>query len=183
MKLFPVFLDLRNKKILIVGGGFIAAEKIQKLLGAGGILTVVAIQAVPQIVKLARQKKVKYFKRSFRDSDLKGRDLIFSATGNDALNRRLQSLCRERRIWLNAADVPGYCSFILPAVFRRGDLAVALSTGGASPAAAKFLKKRLESLIGKEAGDLVKILKNARPRLMQFDLKERRRILKKFLSE
>ena len=174
MKYFPVFLDLRRKRILVIGGGPVAAQKIRDLKGSGAKVTVIAKKALPGI---------KHLKRSFRPSDLEDQDLVFCATEDSAFNHRLSALCRERHLWVNVADKPKHCSFILPAVFRRGEIVAAFSTGGGSPAMAKFLRKKLEENIGPETGRLFDILKSIRGQLTQIDLKGRRKILQKILSE
>ncbi len=164
-KYFPIFLDLEGKNVLVVGSGPVARQKIQSLSGTG-----------------ARVKNVKYGKRSFRPQDFKGQDLVFCTTDDEALNRRVGKFCRARGILVNVADRPLLCSFILPALVRRGDVIFAISTGGGSPALAKFLRQRLEKLFGSEVAGLLRILKRARKQLVRLPLDQRRSALSKVIS-
>lgn len=175
---FPVFLNLNGKKILVVGAGPVAQQKIRSLLAAGAKVRVVARDIPP-----GRIKNVKYEKRVFRSSDIAAQDLVFCATDDEALNRLVGRLCRARRIWVNVADCAPLCSFIMPSVFRRGKITAAFSTGGASPAVAKFLRGRMEKYIGPEVDALVRVLAKSRKRLLGLSLEERRDYLKKLVNE
>ncbi len=183
MKFFPVILDLECKNVLVVGGGPVAFQKIQDVLRAGAQVTVVTKSSIPEVKKLAKQKKVKYIERPFRDPDIMNQDLVFCATNDEKLNRHLSSLCRAAHVWANVVDKPSECDFIMPALFRRGEILVAISTGGASPAVAKFIRKRLEKNIGPEVDGLVGILKSVRGKLVSLELDKRRRILKNIITE
>ena len=177
-KYFPVFLDLKGKKVLVVGAGKVAGQKVRDLLAAGAEVRVVARE-----ISLKRQKDVKYVKRAFRSSDLAAQDLVFSATDDEALNRRVGRLCRAGGVWVNVADRPALCDFIMPSVFRRGKVTAAFSTGGASPALAKFLRQRMEKYVGPEVDGLVRILARSRQRLLGLGLEERRAYLKKLIND
>lgn len=175
---FPVFLNLDGKKILVVGAGPVAQQKIRSLLAAGAKVRVVARDIPP-----GRIKNVKYEKRVFRSSDIAAQDLVFCATDDEALNRLVGRLCRARRIWVNVADCAPLCSFIMPSVFRRGKITAAFSTGGASPAVARFVRERLEKNLGPDVDALVSILKAARGKLMRLDMERRKKLLKRIVTE
>jgi len=177
-KYFPIFLDLKDKKILVVGAGPVAQQKIRSLLAAGAKVRVVA-KDIPS----ERLKNVNYCIRAFRSSDLIYPDLVFCATDDESLNRRVGHLSRARGIWVNVADRPALCSFILPSVFRRGRITAAFSTGGTSPALAKFLRERMEKYIGPEVDHLAQRLAKSRKQLLGMGLDERRAHLKKLLNE
>ena len=175
---FPVFLGLQGKKVLVVGAGPVARRKIRSLAAAGA-----QVKAVARDIPPGRLKNVKYAKRAFRSSDVNAQDLVFCATDDEALNRRIGLLCRARRVWANVADRPALCSFILPSVFRRGRVTAAFSTGGASPAVAKFLRGRMKKYVGPELDRLARRLAQSRGRLLALGLRERRARLKRLLNE
>ncbi|OGR85349.1 MAG: hypothetical protein A2901_02735 [Elusimicrobia bacterium RIFCSPLOWO2_01_FULL_54_10] len=131
----------------------------------------------------AEKKNVKYVRRAVRASDLKNCDLVFCASDDETCNRSVSRLCRARRIWVNVADRPELCSFILSSVFRRGRVTAAFSTGGASPAVAKFLRKRMEKYVGPEIDRLVRMLAKKRKMLLSLNFKERRALLDKWVNE
>ncbi len=115
----------------------------------GAKVSVVAAVAHLEIRAMAAQGKVTLEKREFRDKDLNGRNMVFCATNDRKLNMQISMKCKEKRIWVNVADDPSLCDFIVPAIAKRGDVICAVSTGGASPAMAKFLRKKIERLLGK----------------------------------
>lgn len=145
MAYFPFYIEVANKKALVVGGGAVAFAKIEKFLGLGLEITVVAPKIEPQIAALycARCER-----RSFRDADL-DQDWLFvvAATNDQNLNREIAEGCRRRGIQVNVVDVPEECSFIFPAVVRKGPLVAAVSTSGASPYAAARLRDDMENAL------------------------------------
>jgi len=149
---YPVFLDLRDCPCLVVGGGGIALRKIEGLVAAGARVRVVAteIQAMPEGVACVL--------RAFETQDLDGMRLVIAATDDRRLNAIVAQQARARGLWVNAVDDPAECSFILPALVRRGDLVVAISTGGQSPLLARRIKEQLEQLFGPEYGELAALL-------------------------
>lgn len=179
----PVFLDLAGKDVLVVGGGPIAQRKIATALQAGARVTVVAPEATARIGRWAADKRVRWMRRRFSDADLKGRELVYCSTDDEALNARVGNACRGKRIWVNVVDRPALCSFIVPAIVRRGDVVFAISTGGASPALAKFLMKRVRSAFGREVGTLARLLKKERARLLRLPMQQRKRLLGRALNE
>jgi precorrin-2 dehydrogenase / sirohydrochlorin ferrochelatase len=152
-------LDLENRDCLVVGGGAVGVEKALGLLECGARVTVVAPQAVPEL----RELPVDWLRRTYRAGDLDGRFLVVAATSNGPLNRRVHADADARSLLCNVVDVPELCSFILPAVHRQGSIAIAVSTGGASPALAQRIRSELADRIGPEYASLAERLRELRP--------------------
>lgn len=163
MPYFPMFIDLKNKPVLIVGGGAVALRKLQKLMPYGVIPTVIAPRILPELTTLPG---VKLCKRCFRVSDLRPRpSLVIAATDNKATNHRISVLCQKRHIPVNVADDPALCSFLFPALVQQGAFSAGISTGGASPAAAAYFKERLRELLPEGFDKLLSWLESLRPAL------------------
>jgi precorrin-2 dehydrogenase/sirohydrochlorin ferrochelatase len=152
-------LDLEGRDCLVVGAGKVGHEKAQGLLACGARVTVVA----PEISAAVSALPVELLHREYRPSDLDGRRLVVAATSVEELNRRVFADAEERNLFCNVADVPELCSFILPAVHRQGSVVLAVSTGGASPALAQWLRDRFASQIGAEHESLSQELRRLRP--------------------
>jgi len=151
---FPINLNLEGRSCLVVGAGRIGLRKTEQLLAAGAIVTVVAPQVVDEFSGLA----VTIHQRAFELADLDQQRLVITATGNRDLDQLIYDTCEERGIWINSADDPERCAFTLPAVVRRGDLMVTVSTGGNSPALSSWMRQKLESLVGPEFEEVVQEL-------------------------
>lgn len=147
---FPVNLNLVGRPVLVVGGGRIAFRKVQQLLAAGGDVTVLA----PHIIDEFTDLPVTLVHREYATGDVAKFRLIITATGNTPVDQAIFDECEELGIWVNSADDPVRCSFTLPAAFRRGPVMITVSTGGASPALASFLRSELEQLVGPEFADI-----------------------------
>ena len=156
---YPVNLVLDGRRCLVVGGGHIALRKVQGLLACGAQVRVVAPRIVPELRTLPG---VTFDERPWRPDDLAGVWLVIAATDDPAVNGAVYQAGERERIWVNGADDPANCSFTLPSVVRRGDLQIAVSTGGRSPALASWLRRRLEGEIGPEYSDLLEILATER---------------------
>lgn len=160
---FPIFVNLKDQPVLIVGGGAVAFRKLQKLAPYGAKLTVTAPRALPE---LASFPGVKLRRREFRVSDLRPRPaLVIAATDNQAVNSAVSDLCRKRHIPVNVADDPSLCSFLFPALVQRGGFSAGISTGGASPTAAAYYKELLRELIPENLDELLPWLESLRPAL------------------
>lgn len=155
---FPVNLNLVGRPVLVVGGGRIALRKTQQLLLAGADVTVLA----PHIVNEFSDLPVTLLHREYAKGDATSFRLVITATGNVDVDQAIYDECEDKGIWVNSADDPERCSFTLPATFRRGPLMVTVSTGGASPALASFLRSELEELIGEEFADVAVFLATQR---------------------
>ncbi len=152
-------LDLGGRSVLVVGGGPVALEKVRGLLEAGAQVTVVVPEALPELLSLP----VEWLPRGYHSSDLRGRFLVVAATSSTPLNRRIFADAEARGVFCNVVDVPDLCSLILPAVHREGPIAVAVSTGGASPALAQRIRDDVATLVGPRHADLAERLRGLRP--------------------
>ncbi len=144
---YPVMLDLEGRACLVVGGGVVAARKISGLVDAGGRVTVVSPVLAPAVLDIAREGRLRWWPREYAEGDVVGFALVMVATDDDAVNARIAAEARERSVWVNCADDPARCDFILPSVLRRGPLTVAVSTGGASPTMARMVREELEAVL------------------------------------
>lgn len=172
MRYYPLFIDLTAKDILVVGAGEVGQRKISSLLTASPRRIVVLDPAfTPEIMRnLAANGPVECRARTFHPEDLEGKTLVFAATDNRKVNADIAALCEARNILCNIADAPGLCSFIVPARFHEGDLTIALSTNGSSPALAKRLRRELENFAKKRYTPLLIVLGRLRPLLLELGL-------------
>jgi precorrin-2 dehydrogenase/sirohydrochlorin ferrochelatase len=152
-------LDLDGRPALVVGGGAVAVEKAQGLLDCGAAVTVVA----PVVLDAFSRLPVEIRRRPYLSSDLEGRFLVIAATSDTGVNRQVHADAEARGVLCNVADVPELCNFILPAIHRAGPIAVAVSTGGASPALAQRLRDDVAALVGPRHVDLAHRLRELRP--------------------
>jgi siroheme synthase-like protein len=166
-------LDLEGRSCLVVGGGPVALEKVRGLLDCAARVTVVA----PELVDELRALPVEVVERRYRPSDLDDRFLVVAATSTPDVNRRIYRDACARALLCNVVDVPELCTFILPAVLRRDPIAIAVSTGGASPALAQRIRDDIGDVVGAEHADLARRLRELRPRAKELypTYEERRR--------
>jgi len=165
-KYYPINLDIRNRDCLVVGGGAVGARKVSTLLACGARVTVVSPETVAEVDRLAESGALVLEKRPFSPSDLDGRFLVIGATDDEPLNRQIRAEAEKRQLLCNIADFPEGCNFILPAVVRRGDLIIAISTSGNSPAFAKRLRQQIEHEFGPEYGLFLRLMGAIRSRLL-----------------
>jgi precorrin-2 dehydrogenase/sirohydrochlorin ferrochelatase len=173
MKYYPVFLNLKGRPVLLAGAGPIALQKLGNLLQCQARVHVVAPEALPEIRRLARDGKIKWSRRSYRTADMKRMALALAATDDASLQKRIAREARARGIWVNIVDVPPLCDFIAPAIVGRGNIQIAISTGGAAPALARHLRQKVESIIGPEYADFAAVIGKMRPVILKLS-KERR---------
>ena len=152
---FPIFVDLQGVPVVVIGAGAIAERKVSALLEAGARVTVVAPGVVPAIEAWAADGRLTLRRRAYGAGDLHGARLAYTATGNDEVNRAVRAEALTEGIWLNAVDQPALCDFITPAVVRRGDLTLAISTNGRAPGLAKSIREQLEGHFHEEYGAVV----------------------------
>lgn len=167
MNYYPIFLDLRGKPCLVVGGGEIATRKVEGLLGAAANVTVISPEASEMIQRHAQSNQLRYVRRPYQDRDLKGYFLAYAATGIAEIDVRMAREAHTHGVLLNVVDRPRLCDFITPAMIRRGDLSIAVSTGGRSPGFAKWVKQKIEALIHPEYGSALAALAAQRRALMR----------------
>jgi precorrin-2 dehydrogenase / sirohydrochlorin ferrochelatase len=175
MPLFPAFLKLEGRRCLVVGAGPIAEEKIEGLLHSGARIDVVAPAATERVQAWARAKKIRWQQRRFRPADLAGVFVLIAATSSPALQAKIYKQARRRGVLCNSVDDPENCDFYYGAVVRRGDLQIAISTAGRSPALAQRLRKKLEKDIGVEYERWVTALGAARKRVFAKSISPARR--------
>jgi precorrin-2 dehydrogenase/sirohydrochlorin ferrochelatase len=166
MRYYPVSLDIRGKKCLVVGGGDVGTRKVITLLECGAYVIVVSIDASEKILMLAESGRIELKRRPYTGDDLEDMFLVICATDNEELNLRVSRDAGKRGMLCNIADRPEACNFILPAVVKRGDLVIAVSTSGKSPAFAKKLRKDLEKQYGAEYADFLKLMGEIRKKLL-----------------
>jgi siroheme synthase-like protein len=166
MGYIPIFLDVSGKPCLVVGGGEVAERKVRALLAAGAEVTIVSPGLGEALEAIARRGEVYHLAHRWRRGEMAGFALVYAATGDASLHREIAAEAGELGIPINVADTPELCSFIAPAVIRRGDLQIAISTGGASPALAARLRRELEPRLGLEYVRLLEVMRAARRRLM-----------------
>ncbi len=152
MSLFPIYLKLTARRCLVVGAGSIAESKIQSLLEAEADVTVVATRASAIVQQLAADGEIKLHLREFVDSDIDGNFLVVAGTDVPEVNRAVFAGAERRNILVNAVDDPPYCDYYFPSIVRRGDLQIAISTAGESPALAQQLRKELNEQLPRDLG-------------------------------
>ena len=182
----PIFLDLKGRKVLVIGGGRIAAEKLKKLMPCEADVLVITKEVKDEYIEeLAKLGKIKLEIREFSESDLEGVFIVISATDNGELNQRVYNLCSSRNIFVNSVDQKDKCSFIFSAEIRRGDLTIAVSTGGASPGLAARIRNQIDDLISNEAEKYLDLIKQAREniKLRETNIEKRAEILKDIVKE
>jgi len=163
-KFYPMMVDLTGRRCLVVGGGAVAERKVARLVECGARVEVVSPKATARLLRLASSGRIRLRRRPVRASDLPGAFVVVVATDDATVNREVAGRAKRAGGLVNVADAPAACSFLVPSVVRRGDLTVAISTGGGSPALAKKLRQRLEQTIGPEYEAFVAALRLLRER-------------------
>ena len=157
MHYYPVFLNLTNRRVLVIGGGKMAYEKVEGLLNAGACVSVIAPNINAQLRELVEAKRITYISREYQYGDLESAFLVICATENRSEHAEVFAEANARNIVVNVVDDPAYCSFIAPSILRRGDLTIAISTSGKAPAVAVRLRQQLEEQIGDEYARFLEI--------------------------
>lgn len=160
MAYFPVFIELENKKVLVVGGGQVARRKVEKLLPYGAHITVAAPHIESSLIALGADR---YINAPFSPDMLDDADIVIAATDNRDLNRRISELCAKKKTPVNVVDDKALCSFIFPALIKRGEMSIGISTGGASPSAAIWAKERINAILPAELESILVYLESIRP--------------------
>jgi precorrin-2 dehydrogenase/sirohydrochlorin ferrochelatase len=166
MKTYPIFAVIEDKPCLVVGGGAVAERKVQDLLVSGAKVTVVSPHLTPRLAALASQGDIVHLSEDFTESQVQGMALVMAATDDPEVNARVSAAAQDRSVWVNVADDPEHCTFIVPAQVRRGHLTLAISTGGASPALARLVREELQQHFGPEYGPYLDLLHRVRTRVL-----------------
>jgi siroheme synthase-like protein len=162
---FPVLLDLRGRACVVIGGGMVAERRVASLLTAGAAVTVVSPRVTAALAADAAAGRLRHVARAFAPADLDGALLAFTATDDGRINAEVAREGRARGVWVNAADDPAHCDFLLPAVVRRGPLVVAVGTGGRSPALARAVREELEAWLTDDHATLATLAGDVRAEL------------------
>ena len=169
MRYYPIYLDIKNRDCLVVGGGSVGTRKVLTLLACGANVTVVSLAATEKLHQLSNNGVIKLKERPFQTNDLDDRFLVFGCTDNQELNVNIHAEAERRGLLCNIADRPKVCNFILPSIVNRGDLIIAISTSGKSPAFAKKLRKHLEKEFGNEYAKFLNLMGAIRQKLLNQD--------------
>ena len=176
MDFLPIFTNIQQQACLVVGGGEVAARKVSLLLKAGAQVSVVSPQLGRELADLAAENKIIHAARDFEDADIDGPVLVIAATDNSAVNERVSSLAKARKIQVNVVDNPALCSFIMPSIVDRSPVQIAISTGGASPVLARMIRTKLEGCIPAAYGRLGALVSKFREQVKaKFDNVDQRR--------
>lgn len=166
MRYYPLFLDMAGRRCVVVGGGGVAERKVARLLACGASVEVVAGSLTPALAALKAEGRIVHCGTAYAEDCLCGAFFVIGATDDAAVNERVSRDARLRGILVNIVDDPDRCDVILPALCERGELTIAVSTGGRSPALAKKLRLELEAAYGPEYGTLVEILGELREKVI-----------------
>lgn len=166
MKAYTVSLvGLQSRQVVVIGGGGIAARKIHGLLAAEAQVKVISPALIPELEIMVDQGKISHIRRDYQDGDLQGAFLAIAATDNPMVNQAVWAEAQRLNCLINVVDDPDHSNFFMPAIVQRGELSIAISTGGNSPALARRMRERLEKMIGMEYGVLAEIMSELRPEI------------------
>ena len=158
MNYYPLFLDITNKTCLVVGGGDVAERKVERLLACGAHVVVIAMTLTPALERMKKEGIIDQIHDDYDASYIHDAFLIIGATDRNEVNASISEDAKKAGVMINIVDDPEKCDFILPSLFQQGDLTVAISTGGKSPALAKKMREELEGIYGPEYRTLVNLL-------------------------
>lgn len=180
MKYYPIFLDMKDRPVLVVGGGYVALQKIEVLLKSGAKIKVVTKELIAkEILSLNIPLEI----REYREEDILGISVIVAATNDSKINSLIYSHSKKHNVLLNAVDDKENCDFILGAIANHGDITVTVSTGGHSPIMAKKIRDKIDLLLGEEYEILLKELSKYRTLAYGTLEVEERKVFFDFLSE
>ncbi len=184
MSYYPIFLDLKGKTALVVGGGVVAQRKIENLLEHGAKVHVIARELTPELDGLMEGGKVEHMGEEFQENHLDKAFMVIAATDDTTLNRQVSRSAQEKGLLINAVDQPEDCNFIVPSALRRGDLRIAVSTSGKSPALAKKVREDLEEYFGNEYESFLVLMGRLRKEILSRGLsqKENSRIFRELVG-
>ncbi len=167
MAKYPIFLELSNRRVVVIGGGTVAVRKAQSLLAAKARLVVVAEHIDKMMAALCKSKNAELIKSKYSKEYLAEAVLAIAATNNNRLNKQIYKDCQELEVLCNIVDEPEFCDFYVPAVARRGDLQIAIGTEGYCPAYAGHIRKKLEKIFTEEHGRFLTELQTIRQKIIE----------------
>jgi precorrin-2 dehydrogenase/sirohydrochlorin ferrochelatase len=173
MSYYPIFVDLKGRKVIVIGGGTVAQRKIESLLDYGADIHVLSRELTPALRRMVDKGTIGWIGPEFHDRSLQGAFLVIAATDDPLLNRRVGQVAKQNHTLVNAVDQPSDCSFIVPSVLRRGDLTIAVSTSGKSPALARKIRETLTGQFGEEYGAFLELMGRLRKEILQRGLSQK----------
>lgn len=182
MKYYPAFINLINKKVIVVGGGGVAARKVLSLTKAGASVTVISPELTAGLARLKAEGKIRHKKRTYQKGDLRGAFVVIAATSSEETNRKV---AQDAEHLINVTSIPAEGNFIVPSMIKRGPLMIAISTEGASPAVSKAIRKEIEKNYDREFIRYLRFVELVRKKAMKMisDSKKREKFLKYLASE
>lgn len=166
MRYYPVYLDIQDRSCLVVGGGQVGTRKVNTLLACGARVTVISPQVTETLANLADLGLITWKPRAYRSTDQQDTFLVIGATDDEALNQRIHEDAEKAGRLCNIADQPRRCNFVLPSIVSQGDLTIAISTAGKSPAFARFMRRQMQTQFGPEYGRFLDLMGAVRQRLL-----------------
>jgi precorrin-2 dehydrogenase/sirohydrochlorin ferrochelatase len=184
MSYYPILIQLEGMKAVVVGGGLVAQRKIDTLLACHADVHVISRELTPKLSIYLEEQRKKLSGHEFKESHLDGAFVVIAATDDPLLNRQVSESASARGLLINAVDQPADCNFIVPSILRRGDLLVAVSTSGKSPAFAKKLREELEEQFGDEYGSFLVLMGCLREEILEKELsqEENKRIFQQLVN-
>lgn len=181
MSYFPFFIEIGDRECLVVGGGRVALRKIEKLLPFGVKITVVSPVFCTEIEEMTDILRIQ---RCFQPMDLAGKQFVIGAADDEAVNQQIAVLCRERKIPVNIVDDPKKCTFFFPALVKKGEFVAGFSTGGGSPLAAQYIRRRVEDAVPEGFDRVVEVLSSVREQVKKEipDIRKREAVFQKLFA-
>ena len=161
-KLYPAFLSLQGKVCALIGGGRVATRKVRSLLATGASIVVISPLLQAELQEMLSHSLIRSIPANYAAEHLDGAQLVFAATNDPEVNRRVAQDAHVRGLWVNVADNPALSDFYVPATIQRGDLTLAISTGGSSPAFARYVREQLEQTLSEALGQALEMIAQAR---------------------
>jgi precorrin-2 dehydrogenase / sirohydrochlorin ferrochelatase len=166
MNYYPIYLDITSRRCIVVGGGDVAERKVRRLIECGAHVVIIGKAVTPELEVMIREGRIDQIHDDYDEVYIHDAFLVIGATDRDEVNARISADARKRGIMINIVDDPDRCDFILPSLFQQGDLSIAISTGGKSPALAKKIREDMEGIYGPEYLTLLNVLGKLRERIM-----------------
>ncbi len=164
---YPIFLNIRGKKCVVVGGGKVSFRKVKALLEHGANIEVISPDLCPELSQLEKTKAIRLLRQNYKPGNLKGAFITIAATGEKDINQKVSEEARRQGALVNVVDNPELSDFIVPSRLHRGDLTIAISTSGVSPALARKIRTKLEQNFGEEYASLTALIAEVRSELKQ----------------
>ena len=184
MSFYPIFVELEQKKVVVVGGGNVAFRKVRVLLECGAVIHLAGRALTRDLREMVEKEEIHFLGREFRDEFLVGAFMVIAATDDKDLNHHISTCARKKGVLVNAVDQPPDCDFIVPSILKRGDLQIAISTSGKSPALARRIRKGLETQFGQEYETFLAMMGRLRKEILSLGLsqEENSRIFQKIVD-